>query len=120
MKQTAVDWLYNNLKSHFEHDGDLLEAVQFSFEQAKEMEKQHIIDAYNKVNDTQLFNITNASATANMYISETDLVLGEYSVVIKDTATFPAGDYLVDVEYTSADGFKRSTPTFQIKMVERL
>lgn len=78
------------------------------------------IDAYNKVNDTQLFNITSANATANMYISETDLVLGEYSVVIKDTATFPAGDYLVDVEYTSADGFKRSTPTFQIKMVERL
>ena len=78
------------------------------------------IDAYNKVNDAQLFNITSASATANMYISETNLVLGEYSVVIKDTATFPAGDYLVDVEYTSADGFKRSTPTFQIKMVERL
>lgn len=78
------------------------------------------IDAYNKVNDTQLFNIISVSATANMYISETDLVLGEYSVVIKDTATFPAGDYLVDVEYTSADGFKRSTPTFQIKMVERL
>lgn len=78
------------------------------------------IDAYNKANDTQLFNITSANATANMYISETDLVLGEYSVVIKDTATFPAGDYLVDVEYTSADGFKRSTPAFQIKMVERL
>lgn len=78
------------------------------------------IDAYNKANDAQLFNITSVSATANMYISETDLVLGEYSVVIKDTATFPAGDYLVDVEYTSADGFKRSTPTFQIKMVERL
>ena len=78
------------------------------------------IDAYNKANDTQLFNITSANATANMYISETDLVLGEYSVVIKYTATFPAGDYLVDVEYTSADGFKRSTPTFQIKMVERL
>ena len=78
------------------------------------------IDAYNKANDTQLFNITSGNATANMYISETDLVLGEYSVVIKDTATFPVGDYLVDVEYTSADGFKRSTPTFQIKMVERL
>ena len=78
------------------------------------------IDAYNKTNNTQLFNITSANATINMYISETNLILGEYSVVIKDTATFPAGDYLVDVEYTSADGFKRSTPTFQIKMVERL
>jgi hypothetical protein len=43
MKQTAVEWLYNNLKSHFEHDGDLLEVVQFSFEQAKAMEKEQIM-----------------------------------------------------------------------------
>ena len=43
---TAVEWLYENLKSHFKHDGDLFEVVQFSFEQAKEMEKQQIIDAY--------------------------------------------------------------------------
>ena len=47
-KQTAVEWLYNNLKSHFEHDGDLLEVVQMSFDQAKEMEKEQIIDAYDK------------------------------------------------------------------------
>jgi len=47
MKQTAVEWLYNNLKSHFEHDGDLLEVVQFSLEQAKEMEKEQIVNAYN-------------------------------------------------------------------------
>jgi hypothetical protein len=36
--KTAVEWLFNNLKSHFEHDGDLLEVVQMSFEKAKEME----------------------------------------------------------------------------------
>jgi hypothetical protein len=40
MKQTAVEWLEDNLKSHFENDGDLLEVVQFSFDKAKEMEKQ--------------------------------------------------------------------------------
>ena len=39
-KQTAVKWLFNNLKSHFEHDGDLLEAVQMSFQKAKEMKKE--------------------------------------------------------------------------------
>jgi hypothetical protein len=44
MKQTAVEWLFNNLKSHFEHDGDLLEAVQMSFQQAKEKEKEQIIE----------------------------------------------------------------------------
>jgi putative lipase involved disintegration of autophagic bodies len=41
MKQTAVEWLFLNLKSHFEHDGDLLEAVQMSYQQAKEMERGH-------------------------------------------------------------------------------
>lgn len=45
-QKTAVDWLVNNLKSHFEHDGDLLEVVHFSFNQAKEMEKEQIIEAY--------------------------------------------------------------------------
>ena len=44
-KQTAVERLENNLKSHFKHDGDLFEVVQMSFEQAKEMEKQQMIEA---------------------------------------------------------------------------
>ena len=51
MKQTAVEWLYNNLKSHFEHDGDLLEVVKMSFEQAKEKEKEQIIDAIDYCRD---------------------------------------------------------------------
>lgn len=48
MKQTAVEWLYNNLKSHFEHDGDLLENVQFSFDQAKEMEEKNLLEMLHK------------------------------------------------------------------------
>jgi hypothetical protein len=43
---TSIQWLFNNLKSHFEHDGDLLEVVKMSFEQAKEMHKQEIIDTF--------------------------------------------------------------------------
>ena len=46
MKQTVVEWLYNNLKSHFEHDGDLLEVVKMSFDIAKEKEKEQIVDAH--------------------------------------------------------------------------
>ena len=42
MKQSSIEWIYNNLKSHFEHDGDLLEAVKMSFEQAKAMHKEEI------------------------------------------------------------------------------
>lgn len=45
MKQSSIEWIYNNLKSHFEHDGDLLEAVKMSFEQAKAMHKEEIVDA---------------------------------------------------------------------------
>ena len=48
IKHTAVEWLYKNLKSHFEHNGDLLEVVQMSFEQAKAMEKEQIIKAFNE------------------------------------------------------------------------
>jgi hypothetical protein len=51
MKQTAVEWLYNNLKSHFEHDGDLLECVQMSMQQAKEMEKEQMVDFAFKYGD---------------------------------------------------------------------
>lgn len=46
MKQSSIEWIYNNLKSHFEHDGDLLEAVKMSFEQAKAMHKDEIENAH--------------------------------------------------------------------------
>jgi hypothetical protein len=46
MTQSSIDWLYDNLKSHFEHDGDLLEAVKMSFQQAKAMHKEEIENAY--------------------------------------------------------------------------
>jgi hypothetical protein len=65
MKQTAVEWLYNNLKSHFEHDGDLLECVQMSMQQAKEMEKEQIVKAY--IADSFL----RLSTKAEQYYNET-------------------------------------------------
>ena len=43
-KQSSIEWLYNNIKSHFEHDGDLLEVVNMSFEQAKEMHKEEVME----------------------------------------------------------------------------
>jgi hypothetical protein len=63
-KVTAVEWLYNNLKSHFEHDGDLLEVVQFSFKKAKEMEKNQIINAWSDVG-------ADGVTTAEQYYNET-------------------------------------------------
>ena len=48
MKQSSIEWIYNNLKSHFEHDGDLLEAVNMSFEQAKAMHKEEHRKTFNQ------------------------------------------------------------------------
>lgn len=39
-KQTAVDWFYEKIKSHFEHDGDLLEVLTFTMAIAKEKERE--------------------------------------------------------------------------------
>ncbi len=37
---TAVEWLFDKMKSHFEHDGDLLESVTFAYEIAKQKERE--------------------------------------------------------------------------------
>ena len=46
-KQTAVEWFYDKIKSHFEHDGDLLETLTFTMSIAKQMEREQIVDAWN-------------------------------------------------------------------------
>jgi hypothetical protein len=38
--KTAVDWFYEKIKSHFEHDGDLLEALTFTMAIAKKKERE--------------------------------------------------------------------------------
>ena len=71
MKQTAVEWLYNNLKSHFEHDGDLLEVVQFSFEYAKQIEKQQIVDSFCRGDASDCISEQNSKDFAEQYYNET-------------------------------------------------
>jgi hypothetical protein len=44
---TSIKWLFKNLKSHFEHNGDLLEVVKMSFEQAEEMHKKESFEFWN-------------------------------------------------------------------------
>lgn len=41
-KKTAVDWYFDKIKSHFEHDGDLFETVCFTYAIAKEKEKEEM------------------------------------------------------------------------------
>jgi hypothetical protein len=37
--KTALDWFYDKIKSHFEHDGDLLETINFTMAIAKQKER---------------------------------------------------------------------------------
>lgn len=66
MKQSSIEWIYNNLKSHFEHDGDLLEAVKMSFEQAKAIHKEEIENAFSSGEHQQGF-----EGEAEQYYNET-------------------------------------------------
>ena len=47
-KQTAVEWLFDKMKSHFEHDGDLFETVCMTYAISKAMEKEQIIEAFDE------------------------------------------------------------------------
>jgi hypothetical protein len=40
---TAVDWYFDKMKSHFEHDGDLYEVACMTYQLAKEKEKEQMI-----------------------------------------------------------------------------
>lgn len=41
-KQTALDWYWDKIKSHFEHDGDLLETATFTLAIAKQKELEQM------------------------------------------------------------------------------
>jgi hypothetical protein len=47
-KQTALEWYWEKIKSHFEHDGDLLETATFTFAIAKEKEREQIVEAFDE------------------------------------------------------------------------
>jgi hypothetical protein len=46
MKQTAVEWYFDKIKSHFEHDGDLYETFCMTYAIAKQKEREQTIHAY--------------------------------------------------------------------------
>lgn len=77
------------------------------------------VDAVNKVNNSVLFNISSSAPISNQYIT-IDAIAGTFTVVIKDTSAFVPGVYNVDIEYVTADGFKTSSKTFGLRVVERL
>lgn len=40
--KTTIDWFFDKIKSHFEHDGDLLETLTFTASIAKQKEREFI------------------------------------------------------------------------------
>lgn len=66
-KQTAVDWFFDKIKSHFEHDGDLLETLTFTYAIAKKMEKDQIITA----NEDFSSNAVGEFLTGEQYYNQT-------------------------------------------------
>lgn len=71
-KQTAVEWYWDKIKSHFEHDGDLFETATFTFAIAKEKEKQQIIDAHgNKQKMNAGISTYKYTLTGEQYYKET-------------------------------------------------
>lgn len=39
-EETAVDWFYDKIKSHFKHDGDLMESIEFTLAIAKQKQRE--------------------------------------------------------------------------------
>ena len=69
MKQTAVEWLQNKLPSLFEHDDN--DFYKKLFEQAKEMEKQQIIDSFGVGCQVESTRLIGYQDMAEQYYNET-------------------------------------------------
>jgi len=67
MEQTALDWYWDKIKSHFEHDGDLFEVACMTFSIAKQKERIQIIYAY----DDGANERHNEPVTGEQYYNET-------------------------------------------------
>lgn len=55
-EKTAVEWFFDKIKSHFEHDGDLLESLIFTMSIAKQKEREQMIDFHINVMKEGLIN----------------------------------------------------------------
>jgi hypothetical protein len=56
MKQkTAVDWLFDKIKSHFEHDGDLFETLTYTIAIAKQKENEQHKETFKQSRQAKIF-----------------------------------------------------------------
>lgn len=77
------------------------------------------IDAFNKVSKSKLFYFSLSNGTNNEYFIVDNIELGEFTIIIKNTDYFKTGSYDVDLEFIDSQGFKRSSKSFNLRVVER-
>ena len=78
------------------------------------------VKCINKQNGTVVFNINTVSVDSNMYITSNELNIGKYSIIVKDTSMLKTGEYFIDITYVSADGFRQSIETINLKVMDRI
>lgn len=74
----------------------------------------------NKENCTVAFNINTDSVDSNMYITSNELNIGKYIIIVRDTSMLKTGEYFIDITYVSADGFRQSIETVNLKVMDRI
>jgi len=52
-EEAAIDWFFDKIKSHFEHDGDLYESVVMTYAISKQKFRHQIMKAYDEGNQNQ-------------------------------------------------------------------
>ena len=74
----------------------------------------------NKQNGIVAFNINTIGVDSNMYVTSNELNIGKYIIIVRDTSMLKIGEYFVDITYVSADGFRQSTETISLKVMDRI
>lgn len=78
-----------------------------------------IVSIKDRINNISIVDINNNIYNGNHQITTDQLNIGKFQVIIKDTSSFPTGDYYVDIQYTDVNGFKQSSESFDLKIVNR-
>lgn len=78
-----------------------------------------IVSIKDRVSNVSIFDINSNIYNGKHQITTDQLNIGKFQVIIKDTSSFSTGDYFVDIQYTDVNGFKQSSESFNLKIVNR-
>jgi len=67
--KSAVEWFYDKIKSHFDHDGELVESVAFTMAIAKQKERDMLL-SFAKFIDKDLIDNVPAKEIVERFLSK--------------------------------------------------